>query len=65
MISARKPLGPDHGGELGTQHLHGDLAIVADVVREIDRGHPAGAELPLDRVAVAEGGGEAGERLDH
>ena len=25
---AEKPLGPDHGGQLGAEHLDGDLAVV-------------------------------------
>jgi hypothetical protein len=30
---------------------------VPEVVREIDRGHAAGAQLPLDAVPVGQGGG--------
>ena len=34
--------------ELGAQHLDRDLAVVPEVVREIDGRHAAGAELALD-----------------
>ncbi len=36
-----------------------DLAIVLQVLGEVDGGHTAGAELALDAVAVGESGGEA------
>jgi hypothetical protein len=48
----QEPLGAKHGGKFGVQHLDGDLAVVPDVVRKIDRRHAAAAELTLDRVAV-------------
>ena len=54
---AQEPLGADHGRELGPQHLDGDLAVVLEVVREIDRGHAALPQLALDPVAVGEGVG--------
>ena len=52
---AQEALGADHGGEIGSQHLDGDLATVPEVVGEIDGGHAPLAELPLDTVAVGEG----------
>ena len=51
-------LGAEHGRELGVQHLDGDLAVVLEVLREIDRRHAARAELALDRVAIGKGCGE-------
>ena len=54
-----EPPGAEDGGQLGPQHLEGDLAVVAHVVRQVHRGHAALAQLPLDAVAVGEGGGEA------
>ena len=48
-------LGAKHGGELGLQHLERDLALVLDVLGEIDRGHPALPKLTLDAVAIREG----------
>ncbi len=47
-------VGADGGGELGAEHLDGDIAIVLEVVREIDRGHAALTELALDPVAVGQ-----------
>ena len=35
-----------------------DAPIVAEVMRQVDRGHPARAELALDAVAVGEGAAE-------
>jgi hypothetical protein len=37
------------------QHRQRDLARMFDVAGEVDRGRTAGAYLPLDLVAVAEG----------
>ena len=56
-----EPLGAEHGGELGLQDLERDLAVVLEVLGEVDGGHAALAELALDAVAVGEGGGEAVE----
>ena len=47
---AQEPFGAEHRGEFGMQHLHGHLAIVLDVVRQKNRGHPTAANLPLDRI---------------
>ena len=62
---AEEPLGADDRGELRPQHLDRDLAIVLEVLGQIDGGHAALAELPLDAVAVGEGGGEAGPGVGH
>ncbi|MFY7949730.1 MAG: hypothetical protein ACOVRP_11000 [Gemmatimonas sp.] len=40
-------------------HLDGHIALVAQVVREVHRGHAAGAELAVNAVAAAKCGGEA------
>ena len=45
-------LAAEHRGQLGAQDLEGDVAVVLEVVREIDRRHAARAELALDAVAV-------------
>jgi hypothetical protein len=49
-------------GQLGPKHLHRDLAVMPDVPRQINGGHPPAPELPLEHIAVAEGVGE--ERID-
>jgi hypothetical protein len=55
----QEPIGADDSGQLEAQHLEGDGAVVAQVVREVDRGHAAAAEFALDRVATCEGGAQA------
>ena len=45
----------ERGGELGTEHLDRDLAVVLEVVGQVDGGHAALAELALDPVGGAEG----------
>ena len=54
-----EPLAADHGGELGAQHLERDLAVVLEVLGQVDGGHAARAELALDAVAVGEGGDQS------
>src|SRR5207247_8786492 len=60
---SQKPVGPDDRRELGSQDLDGHLPAVLQVVGEVDRRHPAAAELPLDGVAPGEGGVEALELI--
>jgi len=52
---AVEPLGADGGAELRVEDLDRHLAVVLDVLREEDGGHPARAELPLDAVPVGNG----------
>ena len=47
---------PDHGGQLPAEDFEGDAPLVAEVVGEVDRRHTPLAELPLDAVAVGQGG---------
>jgi len=35
--------------QVGMNHPEGDAAVEGDVLGEVDRGHPAAAELTLDR----------------
>ena len=49
--------------EFGAEDLDGDLAVVLEVVGEVDGGHAARAELAFEAVAVGEGGGQAGGRV--
>ena len=53
---AQEALGADDGGQLGAEDLDGHLAVVLEVLGEIDGGHAALAQLALDAVAVGEGG---------
>ena len=49
----------------GGGQVHRDLAVVLQVLGQIDRGHPARTEFPLDPVATAKGDGEAVGRRGH
>ena len=52
-------LGAEHRGELGLEHFDRNLAIVLEILGEIDRGHAARAELALDAVAARERNAQA------
>ena len=49
---AEEPLGAERVGELGVEDLDRHRAVVLEIVREVDGGHAALAQLPLDAVAV-------------
>ena len=61
-ISRRNRSGPSVAAELRVEDLEGDRPVVLEVVGQVHRGHPAAAELALERVAVGEGGREAPRR---
>src|SRR2546430_15948849 len=52
---AQEPLGAEDGGKLRAEHLERDGAVVLEIASQIARGHPAAAELALDRVAARKG----------
>ena len=56
---AQEALRPQGGGQLGTQDLHGDFSAVLEILGLVDCGHAALSQLPLDAVAIGEGGAEA------
>ena len=58
LISRRNRLGADHRGELGPEHLDGDLAVVPQVPREIHRGHAAGTQLALQVIPAGKRGAQ-------
>jgi hypothetical protein len=47
-------LGAERRRELGLEDFDRDFAIMFDIVREIDGGHTARAELSLEGVAIGE-----------
>lgn len=47
---------PESMGRLRGEDLHGDFAVVLQVMGAIDRRHAAAAELTLEPVAPSEGG---------
>ncbi len=51
---AQETIGAQCGTEIRMKHLDRDIAIVPQIMREIDGSHPASAELALDAVAVGE-----------
>ncbi len=61
----QKTLGSQRRGQLGPQHLHRDLAVKLEVFGQVHRRHTPSADLPLDGVAVGEGGLEAIEEIWH
>ena len=62
---AEKASGAQHGGEAGVEDLQGDETVVFEISGQVDRGHTAAAELPLEEVAVAEGFLEHGVAFGH
>lgn len=58
---AREPLHAQGLRQVGTEDLDGDVPLMPDVAREVDRGCPALAQLTLDEVSILEGLAEAGE----
>jgi len=55
----KEALRADHRGELGLQNLQSDLAVVPQVVRQVNGRHAAGPERALDAVSTLEGPREA------
>ena len=57
---AQEALGAEHRAEVGVEHLERHLTVMPDVVSQVDRGHAAAAELPLERVAAGQLGPQSG-----
>jgi hypothetical protein len=62
---SKESLGLVRLGAAGKQHFHGDLAAVLEILRQIDRGHPAATDLFLDAVSFRHGGTQAVRNLGH
>ena len=62
---AQKPLRPQRRSEFRPQHLERHLAVVLQVLGEVDGGHAAGADLALDAIAVDQCGPELFGDLRH
>ena len=66
LISVRKRSAPSAAPRSGCEDLDGDVAIVPQVVGEVDGRHAAGAELAIDAIAIGECGlREAWSRIGH
>lgn len=55
---AGESFGAEQRAELGAEDLDGHLAVVLQVVGQVDGGHTATAELVLDGVAAGEAGSQ-------
>ena len=60
-----EPLGTEDSSQLGSEDLHRHLAMMLQILGEVDRRHATRPELALDPVAVGEGGREPGGDLAH
>src|SRR3972149_4401094 len=58
----QEPLRAQQGRELGLQNLDRDLAVVLEVLGEVDSSHASAAEFTLDAVAVRQGSPQTIER---
>ena len=55
---ARKPVRTEGGRQLRPQDLHRNLSVVLQILRQIDRCHPARTHLTLNGIAVRKRGAE-------
>ena len=60
-----KAFQPKEPAEVRPDDLEGDPAAMADVSRQVDGRHSAGADLPLQEVAVTERRAEPPEDVVH
>ncbi len=60
-----EPFGPEDSRQLRSQYFDRHLALVLQVLGQVDRRHAAFAEVAFDLVAVGEGGREPGGYLRH
>lgn len=60
-----KPIGTQHLGQLQSHDLDGDQPVVAQVLGQEHGGHAPGTDLPLDAIAVSEGGGKQRFLVSH
>ena len=61
----KKTLGPECSSEIGVQDFDRYVAIVAEVVCEVDCCHAAGADLAIKPVFGVERGGKTAEDVSH
>ena len=60
-----KPFRAEHFGDPALEHLERDHPVVAEVAPEIDDGHSAVADLPLDRIAALKSRLKAVMQIEH
>jgi hypothetical protein len=49
---------PERGGQLGLEHLHRDVAAMPEILRQVDGGHAATPDRPVQPVAIGQRGGQ-------
>ena len=62
---AQEPLATQRGRQVGAQHLHRHLALVAHVVGQVDGSHATVTEFAFDFVAPGERGFQVVETIRH
>ena len=60
-----EPIGPERRGQFRPEDLDRHLAVVLQVLGQIDGGHPALAQFALEPEVVRQGGGDAVELGGH
>jgi len=55
----KEPLCAQGPSQLRIEHLHGDLAMMLQVLGQVDGGHPAATDLAVESITVGEGRPEA------
>jgi len=60
---AGEPFGAEQRAQLRPEDFERHLAVMLEVIGQIDGGHPAPPELPLHCVAARQSGGESGELI--
>jgi hypothetical protein len=58
-------LGSERGGQVQVQELERHRPVMTEVLSQPDRGHPAPAELTLERVAVSQSRSQRCYRIGH
>ncbi len=60
-----EPLGPEARRQLGVKHLERHRPVVAEVLGQPDRGHPAPPQLAYELIAVTKGIPELDGQVGH
>lgn len=55
LYLSEKPIRSYRFSQLGPEDLDGNLAMVLDILGQVDDCHPPGTQLPLNHIAVGEG----------
>jgi hypothetical protein len=61
----QESLASQDGREFGPHDLYCDIAVMLEVVRQVDRGHATLAQLPFDCVSIGQGRLQTLELISH